>query len=232
MSHNNPHHLDDADLNKGLTYLTGVEPVFTVILNRYGPPPLWKRQERFDSLVKIILEQQVSLASAQAAFDKLVTVLGTITPHSFLTLDDDQLKAVGFSRQKTSYVRNLAHSVIKGDLDFKNLKTLTDEQIRASLTSIKGVGIWTANIYLLMAMQRPDIWPRGDIALAASYQRLKQLPKRPTNEKMEQISNDWAPYRSVAARLLWHYYLSSNKKQSENTGVEKQIAELLAISAD
>lgn len=212
MSHNNPHHLDDADLNQGFAYLTGVEPVFTVVLDMYGPPPLWKRQERFDSLVKIIVEQQVSRASAQAAFDKLGTVLNAITPDSFLRLDDGQLKVVGFSKQKTSYVRNLAHAVIKGDVDFEGLKTLTDEQVRTSLTSIKGIGIWTANIYLLMAMQRPDIWPRGDIALAASYQRLKQFPKRPTNEEMKLISNDWAPYRSVAARLLWHYYLSDNKK--------------------
>lgn len=212
MSHNNSHHLNDAYQNEGFAYLTGVEPVFTVVLDTYGPPPLWKRQESFDSLVKIILEQQVSLASAQAAFDKLASLLGTITPDNFLTLDNRQLQAVGFSRQKTSYVRNLAHAVIKGEVNFKNLKILSDVKVRALLTSIKGIGIWTANIYLLMAMQRPDIWPRGDIALATSYQRLKQLPIRPTNDEMEQISNNWAPYRSVAARLLWHYYLSGNKK--------------------
>ena len=212
MSHHNSHRLDDAGRNEGYVYLTGVEPIFAVVLDTYGPPPLWKRQESFDSLVKIILEQQVSLASAQAAFDRLSSVLGTITPDSILTLDDRQLKTVGFSKQKTVYVRNLAHAVLVGDVDLERLKTLPDEKIRDSLTSIKGIGIWTANIYLLMAMQRPDIWPSGDIALAASYQRLKQLPKRPSNEEIEQISNNWAPHRSLAARLLWHNYLSGNKK--------------------
>lgn len=208
MSCNTHNRTEDSDLHPSFEYLIDIEAAFSVVLDTYGPPPIRKKKESFDSLVKIILEQQVSLASAQAAFDKLEAVLSSITPDKFLTLDDNQLKAVGFSRQKTSYVRNLAHAVVKGTLNLNELKSLPDDSVRSSLTSIKGIGTWTVNIYLLTALQRPDIWPRGDIALAASYQRLKQLPQRPTNAEMEEISSDWAPCRSVAARLLWHYYLS------------------------
>ncbi|MGI9536161.1 MAG: DNA-3-methyladenine glycosylase family protein, partial [Desulfocapsaceae bacterium] len=127
-------------------------------------------------------------------------------------LSDSRLKAIGFSRQKTSYARNLASALNKGELDLANMHSFTDEEVRSSLTAIKGIGVWTANIYLLMVMQRPDVWPRGDIALAASYQKLKQLRHRPDSDEMEQISGAWTPWRSVSARLLWHYYLSSKKK--------------------
>ena len=163
-------------------------------------------------MIKIILEQQVSLASAQAAFDKLEAALVKVTPDHLLSLSDTQLKTIGFSRQKNSYARNLALALKKGELDLANLHTCSDEEVRASLTAIKGIGVWTANIYLLTAMQRPDIWPRGDIALAASYQKLKQLRQRPDSDEMEQLGRDWTPWRSVAARLLYHYYLSSKKK--------------------
>lgn len=214
MSRNAHNPIEDIDRQHCFEYLSHIDPVFTVILDTYGLPPPRKKKERFDSLVKIILEQQVSLASAQAAFDKLGIVLTSITPENFLTLDNNQLKAIGFSRQKTRYVRNLAYAVLNGELNLEALQTLPDGQARSVLTSIKGIGVWTANIYLLTAMQRPDIWPKGDIALAASYQQLKQLPSRPTNDEMERKSCDWAPCRSDAARLLWHYYLSADRKSS------------------
>lgn len=194
--------------------LIRVEPCFSIVIDTFGLPPVWKREQSFGSLIKIILEQQVSLASAQAAFDKLTAALVKVTPENFLTLNDAQLKKIGFSRQKTSYGRNLAYAVKSGDLDLSRLKSCPDEEVRSSLTAIKGIGVWTANIYLLMAMQRPDIWPRGDIALAASYQKLTQLPQRPGNNEMEQTSREWAPWRSVAARLLWHYYLSCQGKKA------------------
>ena len=142
----------------------------------------------------------------------MVVALVNVTPGNLLTISDTQLKAIGFSRQKTSYARNLASALKKGELDLDNLPTCSDEEVRSSLTAIKGIGVWTANIYLLMAMQRPDVWPRGDIALSVSHQKLKQLPQRPGNEEMEEISRGWTPWRSVSARLLWHYYLSSKKK--------------------
>ena len=204
--------LDNTAQRHAIEQLIRVEPIFSIVVDNYGAPPLWQREESFGSLIKIILEQQVSLASAQAAFDKLVAALTKVTPDNLLTLSDTQLKAIGFSRQKTSYARNLASALKKGELDLANLRACSDEDVRSSLTDIKGIGVWTANIYLLMVMQRPDIWPRGDIALAASYQKLKQLQHRPGNDEMEQISSGWTPWRSVSARLLWHYYLSSKKK--------------------
>ena len=212
MNPNYPPCLDENYQQQAISELIGLEPLFSEVIGNHGPPPLWQREENFGSLIQIILEQQVSLASARAAYDRLSTALGKVTPDNVLKLSDDQLKEIGFSRQKTSYARNLASALIDKKLDLAHLKSLPDDQVRASLMAIKGIGIWTANIYLLMAMRRLDVWPRGDIALAASYQQLKKLPQRPDNDEMERISQAWIPYRSVAARLLWHNYLSSKKK--------------------
>ena len=212
MNPDYPPRLDENYQQQAISELIGLEPLFSEVVGNHGPPPLWQREEDFGSLIQIILEQQVSLASARAAYDRLSTALGKVTPDNVLKLSDDQLKEIGFSRQKTSYARNLASALIDKKLDLAHLKTLPDDQVRASLMAIKGIGIWTANIYLLMAMRRLDVWPRGDIALAASYQQLKKLPQRPDNDEMARISRAWIPYRSVAARLLWHNYLSSKKK--------------------
>lgn len=212
MSLNYPQRLDEKTQQIAINELIRVEPSFSIVIDTYGPPPFWERKESFGSLIKIILEQQVSLASAHAAFDKLVAALVKVTPDNFLTLNDAQLKSIGFSRQKTSYARNLASAVKTGVLDLTRLSSCSDEDVRSSLISIKGIGVWTANVYILTAMQRPDIWPRGDIALAASYQMLKQIPQRPGSDEMEQVSRRWSPWRSVASRLLWHYYLSSKGK--------------------
>lgn len=211
MKPNFPPRLDESVQQRAISKLVLIEPAFSLVMESFGSPPLWQREEGFGSLIQIILEQQVSLASAEAAYNKLVAVLKKVKPTNLLALSDHQLKCIGFSRQKTSYARNLAVAIRSGDLDLTRLDTLADQEVRDSLTAIKGIGIWTANIYLLMAMQRPDVWPRGDIALAAAYQKLKELSERPTNDEMEQLSQSWAPYRSVAARLLWHFYLSSKK---------------------
>lgn len=188
--------------------LSSVEPIFSQVVEEFGPPPLWKRDEGFPTLIRIILEQQVSLASAKAAFDKLILAAEELTPERFLEFDDSQLKTIGFSRQKSVYGRNLSTAIVTNQLNLQNMHALSDTSVRSALTTIKGIGIWTANIYLLMAMQRPDVWPRGDIALAAAYQHLKKLKGRPNNDDMEQLSSAWSPWRSFAARLLWHYYLS------------------------
>jgi DNA-3-methyladenine glycosylase II len=200
--------IDLNNQNRAIAELSSNEPVFQAVVDNFGVPPLWEREEGFPTLIRIILEQQVSLASAKTAYDKLVEAAGELTPARFIQFTDEELKTIGFSRQKTSYGKDLAQAVQDGSLDPGNLSAMTDNEVRAALISIKGIGIWTANIYLLMAMQRPDVWPRGDIALAASYHQLKGLPKRPGNDAMEKISRTWAPWRSVAARLLWHNYLS------------------------
>jgi len=178
---------------------------------KFGPPPLWKREEGFKTLIYIILEQQVSLASAKAAYEKLLKKIGSITPVSFVKLSDAELKLIGFSRQKTSYSRNLAESIITKRLNLKALSDLNDPQAKEQLMNIKGVGPWTADIYLLRALGRPDIWPKGDIALASAVQKLKGAASRPSFEELDRMSLKWKPWRAVAARILWHYYLSERK---------------------
>jgi len=179
------------------------------INSRFGTPPLWKRDEGFQTFIHLILEQQVSLASALAAFNKLNAATGTLTPDSFLKLNDDELKTIGFSRQKTEYGRHVARAIIDGTLDVDALREFDDEQVRTNITRVKGLGPWTSDIYLLMVLGRPDVWPSGDLALAVAVKELFELDSRPSRDELENISEAWKPYRAVAARLLWHYYLST-----------------------
>jgi DNA-3-methyladenine glycosylase II len=181
-------------------------------LQKHGVPPLWAREPGFATLLHIILEQQVSLASARAAFNKLQSVLGEITPSTFLTLDDAQLKAIGFSRQKTRYGRELAHAVLGGALNLDALHALPDDAVKMQLMAVKGIGQWTTDIYLLMALRRPDVFPKGDLALLIAAQRLFALPAQPTPLELEALAEAWRPHRATAARILWHFYLSEQKK--------------------
>jgi DNA-3-methyladenine glycosylase II len=200
--------LDPPTLNQAVRELAARDADLARIISAYGPPPRWEREPGFPTLIHIILEQQVSLASAKAAFDRLKAAVEPLTPTGFLTLSDEALKQIGFSRQKTRYGRELAEAVIKESLDLAGLEGLDDQAAREKLIQVKGIGNWTADIYLLMAMGRPDIWPRGDLALEMALQRMKRLAKRPTPEEARQISESWRPWRAVAARILWHFYLS------------------------
>jgi len=195
-------------LAQAVVWLAARDESLAQIVNRYGLPPLWARQPGFPTLVQIILEQQVSLASAQAAFERLCLAVSPLTPQGFLTLDDAQLKAIGFSRQKTVYGRELAQAILSGKLDLARVAGLDDEAARAELKQIKGVGDWTVDIYLLMALLRPDAFPQSDLALLTAAQQAKKLPARPTPAELTAMAEDWRPYRAVAARLLWHFYLA------------------------
>jgi len=177
------------------------------VLAKFGRPPLWVREPGFPSLVYIILEQQVSLASARAAYQRLLAATKQLTPARFLRLNDAELKQIGFSRQKTLYTRLLAQALDRGHLDLRHLHDLHDDSARKMLIALKGVGNWTADIYLLSALRRPDIWPTGDLALATAVQEVKRLRIRPSPGKLEKMSAPWRPYRAVAARLFWHAYL-------------------------
>jgi DNA-3-methyladenine glycosylase II len=187
--------------------LAGVDPDLGAVLTRLGPPPLWDREAGFPTLVRIILEQQVSLASAKAAFGKLADAVSPLEPADFLTLDDATLKAVGFSGQKGRYCRNLASAILEGALDLEGLAALPDERVREELTRITGIGPWTADIYLLMVLGRPDIWPAGDLALVAAVRDLKGLDSNPSPAEFQALGEPWRPWRAVAARLLWNHYL-------------------------
>ncbi len=209
-----PDSLTAATLPSALADLTARDSRLARIVADYGAPPLWDREPGFPTLLRIILEQQVSLASAKAAFDRLLalasvpTPASPLTPERFLELDDVTLKAAGFSRQKTRYGRELAAAVRSGALDLDGLSALDDESVVAALTQVVGIGRWTADIYLLMALCRPDAWPAGDLALAVAARHALVLPTAPSPSELAALGELWRPWRAVAARVLWHFYLS------------------------
>ncbi|MFN6525631.1 DNA-3-methyladenine glycosylase 2 family protein [Nostoc sp. ChiSLP03a] len=209
--------LTEESLTRGLMVLAKLDSDLAGILETLGPPPIWSREAGFATLLCIILEQQVSVAAARAVFTRLCAVVVTLTPENFLILDDAQLKAIGFSRQKILYCRGLANAIATGQLDLTKLQTMDETTIRTELKRLKGIGDWTVDIYLLMALQRPDVFPKGDLAIAIALQKLKNLATRPTPAQLEAMTQHWRPWRAVAARLLWHYYLNkglTNKKIS------------------
>lgn len=199
--------LTKASLTRSCRLLADRDACLRLVYERHGTPPLWDREPGFATLVRIILEQQVSLASAKACFEKLRNRIGEVSPAGVLELNDAELKAIGFSRQKTDYARHLSEAVLEGRIDLDAIAGLPDAEAKAELQRLKGVGEWTSDIYLLMALLRPDVMPRGDIALHAAWHRVSGEPK-PAADEFLVIAERWRPFRSVAARLLWHYYLN------------------------
>lgn len=208
--------LTDVTLLEAVAELSVRDRHLAAVAERWGPPPLWAREPGFATLVRIILEQQVSLASAQAAFDRLRAATGSgehrdgdgdVAPSAFLGLDDAQLLAIGFSRQKARYARLLARAVLDGTLDLHGLGGLDDREAYETLVAQTGIGPWTASIYQLMVLRRPDVWPASDIALQTALAEVKDLAARPDAATATALAEPWRPYRAVGARLLWHAYL-------------------------
>jgi len=190
------------------------------IYELHGPPPVWGRQPGFRTLLRIVLEQQVSLISARSMFERLRSNIDPFEPQAFIDCGETYLRSLGMTRQKAHYAIQVAQAFTNGDL--KTIARLNDEEAHATLTQIKGVGPWTANIYLLMALRRPDIWPDGDIALATAVKKLHKLDHRPSFVELARIAERWRPYRSVAARMLWQYYLAEkdpNRRSASHGGV-------------
>jgi DNA-3-methyladenine glycosylase II len=198
--------LNQRSLRAAARALAGEDQSLAASVERFGPPPLWAREPGFATLVHLILEQQVSLASALAAFDRLTAALGVVTPVAFLRLTDAELRAIGFSGQKAGYARGLALALDDG-LDLGALAELPEDEVRRSLMELRGVGRWTADVYLTMCLLRPDVWPHGDQALATAAMEVLGLPERPTFDALAVRADGWRPYRAVAARILWHHYL-------------------------
>jgi DNA-3-methyladenine glycosylase II len=189
--------------------LAAQDGVLGRIVGRFGPPPLWDRPAGFPTLVHIILEQQVSLASAAAAFGRLQARLDPPTPAGLLGLTDQELLAIGFSRQKARYARALAAAIRDGTLDLDGLAALDDDAVDRELFAVPGIGPWTATIYRLMVLRRPDAWPAADIALAQSLAEAGGLDRRPSPDEMTAFAEAWRPRRAVAARILWHGYIET-----------------------
>ncbi len=183
------------------------------IVARHGLPPMWTRPNSFATLVLTILEQQVSLASAFAAYKKLESSIGTPTPEKILAMSNEALRACSFTRQKTGYVQGLALAIKEERIDLQQYEHMPDDAIRHELIQLKGIGHWTIDVYLLHALGRSDIFPIGDIALVAALREIKGLDKSASKESMLSIAEPWRPYRSIASMLLWHHYLSKRKFQ-------------------
>jgi DNA-3-methyladenine glycosylase II len=177
------------------------------IIDEHGYPPMWTRPASFQSLILFILEQQVSLASAYAAFKKLRDKIGYVTPQKILRMTDAELRACYFSRQKIVYARELAMAVQKRKLILKKLQHGHEDLVRTELKKIKGIGDWTVDVYLMHSLQRTDLFPLGDIALVNSLKEVKKLNPKITKEKMLKIAEPWKPYRTIAAMILWHAYI-------------------------
>ncbi len=177
------------------------------IILHHGYPPMWTRPASFQTLILTILEQQVSLASAYAAFKKLKEKIGYVTPAKILTMTDEEMRACYFTRQKIVYARELAFAIKKRKINLKKLSFMPDEAVRNILIQLKGIGNWTIDVYLMHALQRTDLFPLGDIALVNSLKEVKQLPKDISKEEMLRIAEPWQPYRTIAAMILWHAYI-------------------------
>ena len=166
----------------------------------------FKREKGFEGLVRLICEQQLSVASAKAIFDRLAKVVSPFEAKKFLKVSKKNLQKTGLSRQKIGYCTGLANACISGDLDFNALHKMDDEGLSKELCKVKGIGKWTADCYMLASLKREDIWPVGDLGLQISVQKLKKLPKRPSETELEEISLKWKPYRTLVANMLWNSY--------------------------
>ncbi|MBN8705360.1 MAG: DNA-3-methyladenine glycosylase 2 family protein [Bacteroidetes bacterium] len=186
-----------------------LDPLFSRIYDQYGSPPNWTRPPGFISLSKIILEQQVSLASANAHFLKLNSFLKEFTPSEILKLTDEEMRTCQISRQKATYLRELSDAILYGNLSFDSFGNMADAEIRKELTRIKGIGDWTTDIYLLFCLQAKDIFPAGDIAVINT---IRALTPAQTKEEILTLSENWKPLRSLATYYLWHYYLRKRNR--------------------
>jgi DNA-3-methyladenine glycosylase II len=198
---------NEADIPTICRKLAKKEKAFAHIIKQYGYPPLYSRKPSYQSIVHIILEQQVSLASAKAAFNKLKQKIGTITPAKVLQLTDAELKECYFSRQKIIYVKELAIALIEKKIVLQSFFTKNNDEIRAALITVKGIGNWTVDVYLMFCLQRTDLFPIGDIALINSAKHEFALPKGTTKETILAMSQAWQPYRTIASFMLWHAYI-------------------------
>jgi len=198
-------------LGEGIAALAG-EPVFAAILSEAGPPRFRRRRNSFATLLHIILEQQVSIDAAAAMHRRLSEVCRPLTPETFLALDDMVLRACGFSRQKMGYARGLAEKVRLGEFDFDRLAEADDETAQAALLSLKGIGRWSSEVYLLFALGRADMWPAADLGLQLAVGERLALASRPAEPELRRMGETWRPWRSVAACLFWQSYLHKRKR--------------------
>jgi DNA-3-methyladenine glycosylase II len=194
---------------RDIKQLTDTDKIFAYIKAKYGNPPVWTRPPGFISLSRIILEQQISLASANAHFVRLNGYIGDFTPSNILRLTDEEMRTCQISRQKSGYLRSLSAAILSGDLDLEHFPGKEETEIRKQLTGIKGIGTWTSDIYLMFCLQVKDIFPAGDIAIITT---VRELSSAGTKEEILLLAEKWKPFRSLAAYFFWHYYLKKRNR--------------------
>lgn len=200
--------LTTAQMQQAVDELSCIDPDLAILARRHGPPPLWGKPPGFATLVRMILEQQVSLKAARTIYKRLQGEVGRVSPHTIARCQIGDLRAAGITGGKSSYIIGLAQAVAGHEIDLPGLADLPDDEVRHQLTALRGIGPWTADIYLLMVLRRPDIYPIGDLALAISMQRVKGWRERPDDKRQQQQARRWRPWRAVATRMLWQDYLA------------------------
>lgn len=199
-------------MQQAINYLLEKNSIFKHIIDTYGLPTIPRRPQGFETLVLLILEQQVSIDSAKATFLKIKAEHSTFKPEALILVSDEEYRAFGVSRQKTTYIRALASTILNGEINLESLATKSAVEVREELIKIKGIGNWTIDIYLMFCLQEPDLLPLGDIAVVNTIKELLDIHEKPD---METHTLDWSPYRSYATFLLWHYYLKKRKRTIE-----------------
>ncbi|WP_163408935.1 DNA-3-methyladenine glycosylase family protein [Flavobacterium ajazii] len=196
-------------MEEAIDFLVTKNPIFQQIIEKYGLPTIPKRPQGFETLVLLILEQQVSVDSAKATFLK-IKAYKTCNPENMAVLTEEEFRSLGVSRQKTKYIKILAEAVLNKELDIESLASKSAKQVREELIQLKGIGNWTIDIYLMFCLQEPDLIPLGDIAVINTIKELLDIHNR---EEMENHTEQWSPYRSYATYLLWHYYLNKRNRK-------------------
>jgi len=214
-----PRRLDHAMLRAGVAELCARDSALAAVVERLGAPPLWARRPGFATLVHVILEQQISIAAARTMFRRLGAQLGGVSAASIDACGEAGLRELGLTRQKARYCHGLAARVLDGRLDLATVARAGDPEGRRALLEVPGLGPWSVDIYYLMALRRPDVWPQGDLALAVALRELKRLRKPPSRERQSAIAARWAPWRSIGARILWSHYLAARGQYSPRSGI-------------
>jgi DNA-3-methyladenine glycosylase II len=196
-------------MQEAFDYLLEKDTIFKSIIEEYGMPTIPKRPQGFETLVLLILEQQVSIDSAKATFLKIKASKKAIAPEILLHVSDEEFRSLGVSRQKTSYIKALAKAILDKELDLETLPAKTAHQVREELIKIKGIGNWTIDIYLMFCLESPDLLPLGDIAVVNTIKELLDIHDK---DAMEIHAKQWSPYRSYATYLLWHHYLKKRNR--------------------
>lgn len=200
--------LDETTLAAGLAAICAQDESMARIVAEFGPPPLYHAEPGLPFLVRIVVEQLISLKAADTIYRRLVKAVGELTPENLLTAGHDTIRQAGLTNAKTSTILGLALACASGTLDLKTLHTVSDQAVIKALVALKGIGPWTAKVYLMRALRRQDVWVSGDRALALAVQWVYKLDETPTYAELDKMSERWQPYRSVAVHQLWHYYLS------------------------